>query len=339
MASSVGFWNEKIEKGLALPDQDVPREIPDIIMLTEQVWRGGLPTISVFSELRTKSFLPTLALEASNVKGKEPSAALIQFDFKRKEPKNIFGKTPMPSVPEDMDTTLDNPDVPEASQRISTPQVDGFDISQQGRPQQPPAKPPVELHTGPHFEPHAEPHLNPHETELEVPESRQRISAPNADGYDTLVSETGIDNLLEQRQQKQQKQKQEEALRLQRQQQAQLQAQQQAQPQAQQQEQQQAQPQPRPQEQQEALKRKIAVKANKIEIRRKVEGYMVPNKRIKDNTGEKVYDMRERVDDTWELEIPQRPEACLEAPAVEEEELYLSDPNDYQNNQDDQLPT
>ncbi|KAJ4034138.1 hypothetical protein NW761_012094 [Fusarium oxysporum] len=432
MASSVGFWNEKIEKGLALPDQDVPREIPDMIMLTEQVWRGGLPTIGVFSELRTKSFLPTLALEASNVKGKEPSAALIQFDFvraffgqfnlnvdkshaglsieelrnpvfetvvpedsnpmadapvfdattsmdwaeggvsftseplaattnqrpsakqsrpktrrrkvthdplakkpektiakpkaqKRKEPKNIFGKTPMPSVPEDMDTTLDNPDVPEASQRISTPQVDGLDISQQGRPQQPPAKPPVELHTGPHFEPDAEPDVNPHETELEVPESRQRISAPNVDGYDTLVSETGIHNLLEQRQQKQQKQKQEEALRLQRQQQAQLQAQQQEQQQeqqqAQQQEQQQEQPQPRPQEQQEALKRKIAVKANKIEIRRKVEGYMVPNKRIKDNTGEKVYDMRERVDDTWELEIPQRPEASLEAPAVEEEEL------------------
>ncbi|KAG7427683.1 hypothetical protein Forpi1262_v011026 [Fusarium oxysporum f. sp. raphani] len=299
MASSIGFWNKKIEKGLALPDQDVPREIPDMIMFqTEQVWRGGLPTISVFSELRTKSFLPTLALAAKNAKGKEPSAALIQFDFvcaffgqfdlnvdkshaglsieelrnpvfndstlvsddtgpmadtpgldvttsmdwaeggvsftseplaattnhrpsakqsgpktrrrkvthdplakkpektiakpkaqKRKEPKNIFGKTPMPSVPEDMDTTLDNPDVPEASQRISTPQVDGLDISQQGRPQQPPAKPPVELHTGPHFEPDAEPDVNPHETELEVPESRQRISAPTLHEHAPLTQD------------------------------------------------------------------------------------------------------------------------------------------------------
>ncbi|EWY99442.1 hypothetical protein FOYG_03487 [Fusarium oxysporum NRRL 32931] len=274
VASSIGFWNEKIEKGLALPDEDVPREIPDMIVFqTEQVWRGGLPTISVFSELRTKSFLPTLALTAKSAKGKEPSAALIQFDFvcaffgsfdlninksltslsieelrnpvfsdstfvsddsgpmadapsldattsmdwteggvsftseplaattnqrqqprakqsgpktrrqkamrdpsakkperviakpkppKRKEPKNIFGKIPMPSVPEDMDTTLDNPDVPEAPQRISTPQVDGLDISQQGRPQKP-----VELHTGPHVEPDAEPDVNSHETELE----------------------------------------------------------------------------------------------------------------------------------------------------------------------------
>ncbi|KAF5725128.1 DUF3723 domain-containing protein [Fusarium mundagurra] len=290
MASSVGFWNEKIEKGLALPDQDVPREIPDMIMF-QTGWRGGLPTISVFSELRTKSFLPTLLLTAKNEKGKEPTAALIQFDFvcaffgpfvfnvdqshaglsieelrnrpifndstivlddpdpmtdapgldvtpsmgwaeggapftsepltattnkhqqprakqsgptktrrqkamrdpsakkpekiitkpkppKRIEPKNLFGKTPMPSVPEGMDTTLDNPEVPEASQRISTPQVDGIDLSQHVRPQHLPANPPVEQHTGPHFEPDAEPDV-PHETELEVPESRQRISAPN----------------------------------------------------------------------------------------------------------------------------------------------------------------
>ncbi|KAF4496654.1 DUF3723 domain [Fusarium agapanthi] len=277
MASSVGFWNKKIEKGLALPDQDVPREIPDMVMFQTE-WRGGLPTISVFSELRTKSFLPTLVLTAKNEKGKEPTAALIQFDFvcaffgpfvfnvdqshagltieelrnrpifndstivltdapgldvttsmdwaegeasfaseplatttnqrpsakqsgpktrrrkvpddplakkaektiakskapKRKAPKLIFGKTPMRPVTEDMDTTLDNPEVPEASQRISTPQVDGLDISQHGRPQQLPTKPPDD----------------PHETELEVPESRQRISAPTLHENAPLAQDT-----------------------------------------------------------------------------------------------------------------------------------------------------
>ncbi|KAF4342951.1 DUF3723 domain protein [Fusarium beomiforme] len=81
MASAMGFWNKKIEKGLKLPNQDVQREIPDIIVFTEGIWRGGLPTISVFRDLRTKSFLPSLALAGKDVKGKEPNAALIQFDF------------------------------------------------------------------------------------------------------------------------------------------------------------------------------------------------------------------------------------------------------------------
>ncbi|RKK69826.1 hypothetical protein BFJ69_g12403 [Fusarium oxysporum] len=416
MASSVGFWNKKIEKGLALPDQDVPREIPDMIMFqTEQVWRGGLPTISVFSELRTKSFLPTLALAAKNVKGKEPSAALIQFDFvcaffgqfdlnvdkshaglsieelrnpvfndstfvsddsgpmadasgldvttsmdwaeggvsftseplaattnqrpsakqsgpktrrrkvthdplakkpektiakpkaqKRKEPKNIFGKTPMPSVPEAMDTTLDNPDVPEASQRISTPQVDGLDISQQGRHQQP--------HAEPHAEPPVEPPAEPHEVELEVPEPRRPVSPPIMDEYSMLQEQHKQREALELQQKQQQ-----DALKLQQpQQQDALQLQQ-----------------PRTQPQQEALKRKKEINKpgndtteirqpdTMIEIRKPDKEDEFPNKRKKVyDTHKKVYDTREKVDDTREPEIPQRPEACLEAPALEEEEEW-----------------
>ncbi|KAG7428333.1 hypothetical protein Forpi1262_v011139 [Fusarium oxysporum f. sp. raphani] len=407
MASSIGFWNKKIEKGLALPDQDVPREIPDMIMFqTEQVWRGGLPTISVFSELRTKSFLPTLALAAKNAKGKEPSAALIQFDFvcaffgqfdlnvdkshaglsieelrnpvfgdstfvsddsdpmtdapgldvttsmdwaeegvsftseplaattkhrpsakqsepktrrrkvihdplakkpekpkvkpkaqKRKEPKNIFGKTPMSSVPEDVDMTLDEPDVPEASQRISTPHVDGLDISQQGRPQQP--------HAEPHAEPPVEPHAEPQGIELEVPEPHRPVSPPIMDGYSMLQEQHKQREALELQQKQQQ-----DALKLQQpQQQDALQLQQ-----------------PRTQPQQEALKRKKEINKpgnDTTEIRKPDKDDEFPNKRKKVyDTHKKVYDTREKVDDTREPEIPQRPEACLEAPALEEEEEW-----------------
>ncbi|KAF4448267.1 DUF3723 domain protein [Fusarium austroafricanum] len=81
-AYSMGFWNEKIQKGLELPDESVQRKMPEYILVqTEQIWRGGLPTISVFTELRTRSFLPNLASAARDATGREPSATLIQYDF------------------------------------------------------------------------------------------------------------------------------------------------------------------------------------------------------------------------------------------------------------------
>ncbi|SPJ78487.1 uncharacterized protein FTOL_06876 [Fusarium torulosum] len=82
IASAMGFWNEKIEKGLQLSDLDIQPKIPEFVVLcAEPIWRGGLPTISVFEELRTKSFLPTLASAALVQDEREPNPTLIQHDF------------------------------------------------------------------------------------------------------------------------------------------------------------------------------------------------------------------------------------------------------------------
>ncbi|EXK75627.1 hypothetical protein FOQG_19606 [Fusarium oxysporum f. sp. raphani 54005] len=203
----------------------------------------------------------------------------------------------MSSVPEDVDMTLDEPDVPEASQRISTPHVDGLDISQQGRPQQP--------HAEPHAEPPVEPHAEPQGIELEVPEPHRPVSPPIMDGYSMLQEQHKQREALELQQKQQQ-----DALKLQQpQQQDALQLQQ-----------------PRTQPQQEALKRKKEINKpgnDTTEIRKPDKDDEFPNKRKKVyDTHKKVYDTREKVDDTREPEIPQRPEACLEAPALEEEEEW-----------------
>jgi hypothetical protein len=81
IASAMGFWNEKIEKGLQLSDLDTQRKMPELVLCAEPIWRGGLPTISVFKELRTKSFLPTLATAALAQDEREPNPTLIQYDF------------------------------------------------------------------------------------------------------------------------------------------------------------------------------------------------------------------------------------------------------------------